>query len=47
MTQPHVGQVGVADLLTHHDSEYPPVKLARQGIPAPTVMQFVLSVCNT
>ena len=46
MTQPHVDQVGVAGLLTHHDSGYPPAILARQGNPAPTVMQFVLSVCE-
>lgn len=41
MTQPHVGQVGAADLLTHHDNGYPPAVLARQGTPAPTVMQSV------
>ncbi len=46
MTQPHVGQVEAADLLTHHDSGYPPAVLARQGNPAPTVMHFVLSVCE-
>ena len=46
MIQPHVGQVGAADLLTHHDSGYPQAVLARQGNPARAVVQFVLSVCK-